>query len=730
MTGVYLAAVFISVIVVLVVVPRVIFPLKKIEGTFLDRTVAGAVGITAVTVAAMYVFAAIGLLETFAIIAVWAATWWFAKGRFQERGRFRRVVQNFFTWSDMAEAKGIGGAAQEMTGGATARAGWRTRKWLSGVRDRYPGHGAMLVSLGVLAVLAVAAYLRFERALTHAELVPQDSYLALFTTKAVTAGEVLKEGIYPQGVLMWWSMIDRFFIFDTYQLIRFLGPTMAVLELVVLYWVVSRTTRSRAAGLVSLSIFGIYAGNPALFVDWSRQIGAMVQEFALAFAIVSLVYGASYMATHRLADLLLAGGSLFVALTGHTATLVPLAIGYTAILVVGLLTGGWTTRALSRMVVVGIVALLAGHAYFVLGILRGNEIALVFDLYNPTSVETFSSSGAETGPIIVGDAIRNNVVFQIGLASSAIATVIGLMLVAARRRDVGRMLAAFGASTVLLLLVYDFVLVRFGILFRVRMAWVAAVFMVIGIGLGLGAIASLLASMGKVKDLLTERLASGQRLVRSGVEIAAAVLAVIIVAALWPSHHSVAREVSPSGYPQATEVAIDIIDSEDRLTYTVVGVSEQFQEVSYNGWFAEAWVVARDVTFSEARDPAYEVAIPTNRVYFFVEKQVFMGPQSRPFGPTEEYYRNTVKRERIQQRLLLWCDEYRRFHNDMEIIYDDPQLRVYKLERTVDLARAERLPAFKDYTWVPAQYFDDDGDITADRVTPNTALSLEDIDVP
>lgn len=723
MTGVYLAFVFVSVLLVLVVAPRIIFPLREIPGTFLDRTMAGAVGITAITVAAMYLFGVFGMLETFAILAVWAATWWIAKGRHQERGRLRRFAQSVFTWSDLAEQKGVGGAASELGGGATSRAGWRTRKRLSEWRRSYPGHGAMAVSLGVLGVLAYAAYLRFERALTHLELVPQDSYLALFTTKAVNNGEFLKEGIYPQGVIFWWSIIDRFYVFETHQFIRFMGPAMAVLELIALYWVVSRVTRSRAAGLLSLSIFGLFAGNPGLFVDWSRQIGAMVQEMGIAFAIVSLVYGANYMAEGRNRDLWLAGASLFVAATGHTATVIPLAIGYTAIMIAGLLTRSWTQRSFVRMVVVGLAAVVVAHVYFPIGWLKGIPLVQSFEFYDPSNVGGFATTiaeGAMRGQ--VGEALRNNSIFQLGFGGALLAAVIGLLLAAAKR-DVGKRLLAYGGASLGMMIAYDFVLVRYGLLFRVRMSWVAAVFMVIGVGLALGALVSLVGSLGQVRDVLHERLEGSRRLVRTGLELAALAVAVVIVAALWPSHHSVARTVAPSGYPQATEVSTDIISSEDKLTYTLVGVSEQFQEAAFNGWFVEAWVFAKDITFSDARDPAHEIPVPTNTVYVFVEKEVFEGPQSRPFGPTEEYYRNTTKRERIMQRILLWMEEYRRFHDDVEVFYEDAQLRVYRIERTVDLSRAQRSPAFKDYTWRPGELFNDDGDITADRVEPDPEAS-------
>jgi hypothetical protein len=115
--------------------------------------------------------------------------------------------------------------------------------------------------------------------------------------------------------------------------------------------------------------------------------------------------------------------------------------------------------------------------------------------------------------------------------------------------------------------------------------------------------------------------------------------------------------------------------------------------------------------------------VPTNRVYIFAEKVPFPGPESPPFGPTEEYYRNHEIRGRLEARILAWCEAYKKVHGDMSVVYEDEDLRVYEIDRKVDVARAERTGDFRDYTWKPGQLFNDDKDITADRVTPDTGAA-------
>jgi hypothetical protein len=105
----------------------------------------------------------------------------------------------------------------------------------------------------------------------------------------------------------------------------------------------------------------------------------------------------------------------------------------------------------------------------------------------------------------------------------------------------------------------------------------------------------------------------------------------------------------------------------------------------------------------------------------------FPGPESPPVGPTEEYYRDLEKRNRLMQRIVQWCEAYRKTHADMTVIHDDDELRVYKVDRTVDVGRANRSSLFKDYRWEPNELFETDDDITADRISsdPSSGKVIE-----
>lgn len=722
MTSVRVGGLLATVVLMQVLLPRILFPLERVQGTFLDRLIAGAVLITALNVAAMYVLGALGMLELLGLIGVWGVTWWLVKGRRTRRPRRSAAVTlGLLRACDVVETEGRRSAIRMFSShtlgrwatslGGRARAAWEQR----------PGPASLLTSAAIIAVLIGAGALRYSRALNHVDLVPQDSWLALSWTTFLNQGRILADGIYPQGAYMWMSALDRFYPFGLFNFVRYAGPLMNTLELLVLYWVVSRATASRVAGLLSIAVFGFFAGHPALLVVWNRQIGAMSQEFALAFALMALVFGCRYMNSHRPLDLVLAAASLFVAATSNALVIPLLAMGFGAIIVVGLITGAWRRQALTRLVLVGLAAIVAANLYFLLGALRGTPLALSFDLYNPANRATFSETEFSGSTPELGAHLAGNPIYRMGTAGAVLGVLAGAVVLR-KDRERGRTLLTISTISLAAMLIFDLVLWQTGVLFRVRQGWITATLMTIGLGLGVGALVLLAATA------LERARARGWQPGWSStvaLEGGALVVAALLFFSLWPQYSAAARSVGPSGYPAATSVGLELLAGQDALRFTFVGVSEQYQQAIEKGFFTEAWVFGRDITFSDAKDPAYELEIPTPNVFIFAEKVAFAGPQSRPYGPTQEYYRNHTVRSRIMSRITGWCETYRSTHHDMDVVYDDPTLTVYRIRRDSVNVQGDLLsPRFKDYKWQPGQIFDEDGDITADIVVPNPEAAI------
>ena len=716
-----LVGVLLAAVVVFVVVPRIIFPLHLVPGTAFDRVMAGIVFQSAYTCAAMYLLGSVGALETFAIIASWVLCWYVFKGRKRRKGGVARMVEGVFAVSDRLEQQHnlVPGRPRQRTHvlrdvvpRETLRQ--RTRSWLARLRDAQPPAGEIVLRIAVLVVLVISAVLRFERSWSHVELVPQDSYLALSWTTFINQGRLLADGIYPQGAYLSMSLVDRFYPGDVYTAVRFLGPLMATFELLVLYWVVSRAARSRAAGLLALVVFGFFAGHPDLLVTWVRQIGSMTNEYAIAFGLLSIVYAGRYLWERQNLDLVLAGCALFMAVTSNTLVLPLIVIGYLAIGITGLVTGA--VKPVLKIALWSFVALLASNYYMLLGFFQGNTFVRSFRLYQPGSERTFGEDprGPTRG---AGFHLANNELYLTAFIGTLVALAIGLL--AWRRHKLGQPIVVLSLTVLLTLVFHDFVSPEFGLLFRTRMAWMAGALIPVGIGLGLGSITAVVVGADwKVRE---------RRPLLNGLAFAGLAVVAISLAMLWPRQDAIAREAFPSGYPQATKVSLEILRNERRNEFTMVGVSEQYQEVLAGGFFVEAWVFARDVTMTDAADPNFDLPIPTNRIYIFAEKVTFPGPESPPAGPTQEYYRDLTKRERLMQRILLWSETYRQHHADMTVIYDDPELRVYKVDRKVDIQRANDLPQFKDYRWEPGKLFSTDADITADRIDsdPESGVLIE-----
>jgi len=454
-----------------------------------------------------------------------------------------------------------------------------------------------------------------------------------------------------------------------------------------------------------------------LLIGCAVQRCLLARQQVAAFALISLVFGSRYLVSRRTTDVALAGGALFVGATSNSLVIPLLVVGYSVLIVVGLITRAWTKQTLGRMVAVGILAVVAANLYIPLGLARGIPLNRTFDLYSPVGSQTFDARTDE-GPSLATKALSNNALFQLGTVAAAVGVVVGFALLV-RARDQGRILLTMSGTALAVLLAYDTLVWRAGLLFRVRQGWITAELLAIGLGMGLGAIVLLLSSFIEAHPK-QERESQRWAPPRGALEGLALVVAALVFSTLWPRYSAAARTVGPSGFPQATEVALNLINAADPLTFTFVGVSEQYQEALDKGFFTEAWVFARDITFAEAKDPAYELTIPTDNVYIFAEKVAFGGPQApRAYGPTQEFYRDQTRRGRMMRRIMLWSQAYEASHKNIDIVYEDAVLRVYKIRRKVDTVRADLSPAFKDYTWRPGEYFDDDGDITANVVTAN-----------
>lgn len=560
-----------------------------------------------------------------------------------------------------------------------------------------------IASLAVVpvVVLGVSFWLRARYAMGHLSLSPPDTYHYMAWAKELLNNNLYVDGIYPHGIpsiLAFTSKMNGFA--SMLDVTRFMGPLIGSLIVYGIFYVVYRLSDNFGAATFAAGAFGLLGTRPEWHEPWFRQTGALPQELGLAIALLALP-SAVMCVVDRERDHLwtIAAACVAIGLT-HP---VPLPF-FVLLVVVGafgsaLLLGGFKEAGLVSGI--AIASSLAGMAYLPLGKLAGLEL---FEPIRNLTPLADPGGGVAAVPLSVGAAGFHGVArFAIpGLLLGLIGAVLLLMTHEGRRRA-GKLLGLCAIAGVIVFL-YDVTDLRLDPYYADRLAQVVGPSLAIVLGLGFASITLMIPRA---------KLSSGLAL------IAAGVFGLGLLGRTYPASAGTYETVS---YESTIKVTQSIAHDYERYTYTVIGTPQQRQVVLGDGWFIEAWVFARDASLRAARDPGYQMparegdpqgsedtgtllSIPTQDVFVFVEKVPFEGPTLAADGPTEEYYFDPIKRGRIMARMYQWAETYMRYHTDMQVYFENEEIKVYRINRIPDLAGALDTPEFKDYTWLPGQLF-------------------------
>ncbi|MBI4259881.1 MAG: hypothetical protein HY658_04885, partial [Actinobacteria bacterium] len=191
------------------------------------------------------------------------------------------------------------------------------------------------------------------------------------------------------------------------------------------------------------------------------------------------------------------------------------------------------------------------------------------------------------------------------------------------------------------------------------------------------------------------------------------VLVLVMVVAQFPQTYPPPDPGGANGAPEEIEYeaaavqTLAIAAEAPAKSYTIVGTSEDYDRILTRGFHVQLWVFARDIRLEDARNPGYTIPIPTRDVYIFVEKETYHPPVLPPIGPTEEYYRDFGKRDRIMEIVHEWAEAYRISHGNMDVYYEDAEIVIYHVRHNPVIAETERSAQFKDYTWEPGALFNE-----------------------
>lgn len=692
-----------------VAVPWLVLPRPRSARNNLDVAVINLVRWTAVVVVGGHLLITLRLFETITLIALFIVGVYFSKLRPRgwTLGRMR-------TWSSTATLRVVGAAdrAEQRRRGPgepmevydpeepeprPVRAGRR--------RDPVRFLGLLLVAAPIIAVLVVSFWLRVEGSLANVALSPPDNYVHLTWARAASVNQMFVDGVYPQGMPILLAYLDKFaFGVDLIDTIRFFGPMIGTLIVFAVGYTALRLTRNPGAAILAAGAFGLTGMRPEWHEDWVRQTGTLPQEFALVIAIIGVAFFV-LVVVERDRDHLwtIAAATLLMALTHPLPLAMMLVVGGAAALATALVVRGGLRRAFEA-VGIGAAGAALGFLFVPTALAAGiplYEGASNLNPFETSSDPTSVDAEASALPFELG----HNVLTGVAAVAAALAFTAGVVALARGRHGTGARFLGLAAISALVLGLYDPRVLPLDPFFTGRFANMVGPMVAIALGAGIGA-------------LTVIPVFRTQPLARASVMVLIGLVALAVFVNRFPAEGPQGR--APIEYDSVVNVTRDLKAENERLEYTVVGTPEQAQMLGNHGWFVQLWVFARDVGYIDeefeasddrpsffARDPGVPLPIPTPDVYIVVEKEAFSEFELPPRGATEEYYRNAEKRGRIMAATFRWAEEYRRYHSDMSVHFDDEQVRVYRIRHAPNADVSEDSPLFKDYRWRPGELFNE-----------------------
>ena len=584
-----------------------------------------------------------------------------------------------------------------LEGRVSLRRRWR-RMWRRGRQAILPVRTGRIARppLAWLALILVAAALRFYRPFATANLGFSDTYVHLYLMRLLEQGQQVDPawGPYPRGMHFLLMAIRELTNVDVILLMNFFGPAAGVLMTLAVADAARRLTGRLAAGIAAGALFATMLGGAGqyfllggsvatdraqegrefvslpyesipptrgefdvLATVFQRQTATLPQELAIVFLLPAAMFLLAWFHANRQPPT--ANRQPIWHLTGYlfcTAAIAAVHPGVAVPLV--LLSGIAVVAALPSLREIGRAALTGA-----LGILLGSTWMLAFLAYPMRGSARASDPGSTAAyyfPFLrTGDDAR--IVTYVAVTPFLIACVVialVLLFAALARRRTGFSLSrqaeacpTFGyvfASLATLTFTVTHIASRYGlpevVEVRRNASWLAMALCVL---LGVGLI-----------ELLRTRITK---------------IAAIAVALLWLWRVPVAgaheRLIDYSGYSATAYAVLEIQRRHEPFTWTLITYGQEFPMVLGRGFHLSA------AEFLDRYDPTEDsLDIPTPYVFIAVEKT------PHPFEI--DTWASRFSRADVQRRLQTWCFLYQRTHRDMHIYRDGDHVRVYMIRKS------------------------------------------------
>jgi hypothetical protein len=146
---------------------------------------------------------------------------------------------------------------------------------------------------------------------------------------------------------------------------------------------------------------------------------------------------------------------------------------------------------------------------------------------------------------------------------------------------------------------------------------------------------------------------------------------------------------SPEGpfqYEAAARVALHLSDTLPQNTWTVVSPSHELSYIYGRGWHVELADFLSAVDPAKVADPQFRFGLPVENIFFFVERQPLqpiagsgrLRPSIRVASTPAANYATSMERASLEFQAGLLLANYGKHHSDLEKIYDDGNLLVFR----------------------------------------------------
>lgn len=507
-----------------------------------------------------------------------------------------------------------------------------------------------LLMLLLAGVLGAAAYVRFYDAVHNAAPALSDGSVTLAWMKFINNRLMFEEGIYPRGFHITLSLLSKFAAIDPLYILKYTGPLNGVLTSAAYYFVLSRLTGNKMAGVAGAALFGL-GGSFFLGGDWERQAATNSQEFAYVFAFPALYFFLRYLEKGGRHSFW--AGFAAVSITGfaHTLVFAFVGMGLAVAMIASVMTPAG--RSWQRILIVcaaGIASVVLTYAPIQIATWAGIQ-------YNDSAIQYLISTTEVTfSPLLTRDYIGLG-----AIALIALSTFIGWR--DKKNRISEWFMVGMGAASFLLYYLVPVLTESIMLASRTGSLWALTICLCIGYSWW-----SIWRFASRLKWIsLTESIAAG--------------VAVIVLAGYVG--------LSPIGtykmdWDSVFRQYLRISSMYPELAWTIFSQEEGYSLIYGEGWheYISTLVNEYDPTGTPITGKGQDEYDPnvTKHMFVFEEKQVFRVPKTLDIYENLELGRY-AKHEKEQKLLQEWMDIYIKAHGKPPIFYEDEHIRIWYLYR-------------------------------------------------